>query len=291
MGELNLLPLQVYRNETTRWIGKCSCGERPFDCEVWSDVIQTAIPNPDSFLRDPLNFILSDTGIEEESKQPFDLFRLRIRRGFHWALALSANTLMDLANYRQRVARRDRIVKAYAERRGGVSWIVDSSKDPLQMFDLARYSSLKVRVIFLTRDVRGVAWSAIRSGRSDAAAESRSWSMLNGRILKLVEKLEPGSWMNLHYEDLCANPDETLARLFEFLDLTPETDSPQAESEGRHTIGGNEIRFKPLESFREDVAWVENLDGQDLAVIEKYAGKTARRLGYAMEKEPVGRVP
>ena len=41
LGELDQLPLQIFRDGVrTRWVGECSCGERPMDCSIWGEIIR-----------------------------------------------------------------------------------------------------------------------------------------------------------------------------------------------------------------------------------------------------------
>ncbi len=282
MGEIDLLPLQLFRKEQTRWVGLCSCGQRPEDCPVWGQVLRDLSSRYGTIVQEPLAFSVSDIGIEEETKAFLPTLTYKIKRMIRWGLAFSPLHQRGVFGpYRKWVERRENITRSFAKVLPA-KWLVDASKDPLQMIDLATYSALPVKVIFLSRDVRGVAWSAIKTGRATAKAESRSWAALNGRILRLLERLDTSSYMNLHYEDLCSDPDLTLRRIHDFLGIECDLLAPPDEMSKRHTIAGNKVRFAMLDSVREDTAWARNLTESDLNAIRQGAGQIARELGYSL---------
>ena len=284
MGEIDMLSLQQYRDHRTRWVGQCSCGARPHACEIWGQVLRLIEREHGVDLANrPFGWRLSDVGVEEEYgwRRPDAMLWYKAHRlvrtlsyGRH---GLRPTPFTPL--YRRWIHNRDFVVRHYARLRN-VEAVVDASKDPLQMRDIVAHSHLPYKILFLTRDVRGLAWSAVRKQRSSAAEEAADWSRLNARILRLLEGVPPAHWTQVRYEALCGDPAGELARIHDFLGIERQPLSPAQELARRHTIAGNKVRYQVLDEVREDTAWREHLSAGQLAEIDRVARPVALRLGY-----------
>lgn len=287
MGELNLLPLQLYRNgKNSRWTGKCSCGQRPLECPVWGAALNSVASSHKLELRSsPLKLRISDEGLAEEFgwKKPWAALDHRLRRGLR--RASQQNNLLSpiLSRYvfKPWAELRDTIYSSYAATRG-VEILIDASKDYLQMLDLYRFSKHRVKVLYITRDVRGHAWSSIRKKEATATNEAITWQRLNQNILDSLAHVAKEDWLHVKYEDLCSQTDETLAKIFDFVGTTNQQLSPEQELARRHTIAGNATRFRALDTIRQDEKWRENLTVDDILNIKKQAQSTAEALGYTI---------
>lgn len=83
----------------------------------------------------------------------------------------------------------------------------------------------------------------------------------------------------VRYESLCAEPETTLTRIFEFFGLDPmrvELDFRSVE----HHILGNSMRLGSSSDIRLDEKWRSQLTDADLNIFDRIAGKFNRRLGY-----------
>lgn len=302
VGELSLLPLQLARDESTRWLGQCSCGERPLDCEVWGRLLSDIETEEEvDFRLDPFSWRVSDVGMEEEFRTsapiraPISWFRNRIWRVMrYWQYLSPKGTRRLFSFYKPQVRwaiRRSKLASKLASLHD-VDAIIDASKDPLDMLDLYYYATVPVRVVFLTRDARGNAWSMLKrlkseGSRSDAIRPAaKEWNKVNGRIWRLFQRVDPRYRLHLRYEDICREPAAAMNQLFSFLDLEPVdvvTDSGNtgADAGSAHTIGGNKLRFtsEPLR-IREDTAWKNNLTSEELSTIDFVTGSLSRDLGY-----------
>jgi hypothetical protein len=283
VGEVDQLPLQIVRDGVrTRWVGLCSCNKRPEECDVWRAVYDGALSEMGIDLaKNPFAFALSDVGLAQEFglNRPLDYLKLvwhRVVRALPYRLVARFPGVFP---YRKWVHRRELVYRVIAEQRG-VSTIVDASKDALQMFDLLHYAELPVKVLFLTRDVRGNVWSAIRRKNASATLEAKNWVSVNRKIYSKLQRAPKSSWMHVKYEDLCGDTNATLDRILRFLEIDGLPVSPTEEQARRHTIAGNQVRFAALESIRHDLSWKENLSKAQMAEIRKIAGPMALALNY-----------
>jgi hypothetical protein len=284
MGEIDMLALQIYRDHKTRWVGQCSCEERPNVCPHWRAVIDD-IKKVHGFdlMNNPFRWRISDVGVEEEYGVRAPLAWLwykfhRLVRSYAYQNEVPRATPWD-STYQGWIENRDFVATSYAKNRD-VQAVVDASKDPLQMRDIAKYSKLPVKILFLTRDVRGLVWSAVKKKRLPALEEARSWTKLNKRTFNLLQGIDPSLWMQVKYEDLCADPEASLDQIHEFIGIPRASLAPLEEKARRHTIAGNRTRFRVLDEIREDLGWMENLDEADLRMIDREAGEMSTKLGY-----------
>jgi hypothetical protein len=162
----------------------------------------------------------------------------------------------------------------------GASCLIDNSKDPLGMRDLATYGPETVRVLFLTRDPRASVYSTVKMGKRSVEWAARDWAALNGRFVRLLGGVRREQWMHLKYEDLCGDARNVCERLCTFLGHPYDPGMLDLTRDDHHTIGGNKIRFRPLGEITEDLAWKRHLSAADLRVIERVTGDAARALGY-----------
>lgn len=302
IGELSLLSLQIARDETTRWVGQCSCGERPVKCSMWGQVLRE-IEQEESvnISQNPFSWRISDVGMEEEFRKsapvrvPLIWLRNRLWRVLRYAQYLSPAALGKLLSvYKPQAvwARNRSTLVSKLARVNDVSGVVDASKDPLDMLDVYRYSTVPVKIIFLTRDSRGNVWSILRRMKSmqtrasKIAAAANEWVIVNGRIWRLFQKIPSADRLHLKYEDLCRQPEVVMNELFKFVGLGPidvvsGTQSNEDDTGQGHTIGGNKIRFSSEKlNIREDTAWSENLNVDELEAIRKVTVALSQELGY-----------
>ena len=286
MGEVDLLPLQIFRDESTKWVGRCSCNKRPYDCEVWGKIISDIHSQFGvNIVKAPFSWRLSDVGTSEEFKHPG--LSESLRYGYHRLIRTAFYSISKKVPYpvdgvyKEWVSRRDYVAKKYAELYG-VEAVVDASKDQLNMRDIDNYSELEYKFIYLTRDVRGNVWSAIKRESVTAESEAKNWTRLNNRILKMLSYVDKDKYCHVRYEDLCADSEAEISNIHKFVGINYAPVESNAEFSKRHTIAGNKIRFREIESVRQDLAWMNKLSKDDLNTIRRIAGPTAERLGYKL---------
>jgi len=183
----------------------------------------------------------------------------------------------------------------------GARWVVDSSKLALRLKYVLRIPSLEVKVIRVVRDGRAVALSYTdewqfadaadpqqRGGGSgvrrptaarDLAEAVREWRRSNESADCLTAQLPESAWIQVRYEDLCANPRETLGRLCQFLGLDPGRIQMDFKSVPHHVVG-NGMRFDRSSQIRLDERWKTHLTPAGVRAFTEAAGHLNRRYGY-----------
>lgn len=285
VGELERFSLQFARADGKSFRGLCSCGLRPEACPMWSKVADAIEEEYGiNIVKDPFGFRVSNIGREAD-------FQYRSVR--HW-LQRKYSRMWRILGYGsgsqvlQHIASLSLVAEIWARNRffvvdtvrrvTGSKIIVDSSKDPVSMVDLYRLHQENMKVIFMTRDVRGNVRSLAKHGVSASAAASE-WSKTNRRVRKYLRHVASDDVTQIKYEDLCADPANEIGRLWDFLGCE-QTEFSQVQRKTWHTIAGNKTRFRDLEGVRADVAWQKDLSADDLRLIHRIAGPESRVLEY-----------
>ncbi len=183
----------------------------------------------------------------------------------------------------------------------GKGIIVDSSKIGIRLKYLLRIPEIDVRVIRVVRDGRGVALTYIDPYRfADASdpvlkgggtgqdrdkerlsitAAAHEWKRSNEEAEAILRVLPPEQWVQVHYEDLCLEPEKTLARLFRFIGADPEKMILDFRTVEHHVVG-NGMRLDSTSEILLDERWKTELDATQLKTFQAIAGKLNARLGY-----------
>ncbi len=160
----------------------------------------------------------------------------------------------------------------------GKEVLVDSSKSGVQLKYHLRNPRLDVKVIWLVRDGRGVALSIVRNQGSSLPQGARDWRRTNEEANEIVRRLDRSRWMQVRYEALCAEPERTLNRLWEFAGVAPRAleDCPAPE----YHVLGHRSRLHGAAPIRVNEKWRTDLSAGDLHTFESVAGSLNRELGY-----------
>lgn len=280
---------------------RCSCGQMIQTCVFWAKVSSTMASKGFTFdiTSAGTNFLASGS--------PYVRWLLR---PLHRGRALE--TLRDLAlslspHWREHVKctqRRNTVLIETLQELSGAQVIIDSSKIDLQLKYLLRNRALDVRVIRLIRDGRGVAltymnpsafadarYSHLRGGgggmpgpqpelpRASIRRAAHEWRRSNEAAECLVARLKRSQWMEVHYEELCTQPETTLRRICEFLELEPNKLVYDFRTVEQHIIG-NGMRFDTSSQLSPDERWREHLTEEDLRSFDATAGDLNRKYGY-----------
>ena len=137
--------------------------------------------------------------------------------------------------------------EVYATRVGKPRW---GDKSPPYAWKAPRIQRglPEARFVHLIRDGRDVALSLseVSWGPGGVEESARKWVRDMGRARRRASRLRPGTYMETRYEDLVVDPEPTLRRVAEFVDL-PWSDAMLAYHEGAEERMSEVIReFRPL---------------------------------------------
>lgn len=155
--------------------------------------------------------------------------------------------------------------------------LVDSSKSGVQLKYHLRNPRLDVKLIWLVRDGRGVARSIARNQRTSLEQGAYEWRRRNEEAGAIVRGLDPSRWIQVRYEALCAEPEQTLGRLWRFIGVAPERVNGAACE--LHVLGHGS-RLKGAAPIRLNERWRDELGAEDLRRFDGVAGTLSRELGY-----------
>ncbi len=258
----------------------CGCGERFSLCPFWSEVGQLAFGGWGAI----------DAGEIVRLQRRVDRNRYII---FMLLPALSPRYRRELARY---VAILDRLYRAIQRVGGGV--VVDSSKHAATAFLLRRVPSVRLRIVHLVRDSRGVAFSLSKRVlrpesvdeetymfRSSSWRSGIEWLVFNG-LFHVIRVLGTPTTL-ARYESLVREPRVALNRI-----LTSEKGSVAGDElgfiDGRmvqldtdHTVAGNPMRFtRGSFELRVDDAWRTSMDRRDRRITTVLTWPLLAAYGY-----------
>ena len=231
----------------------CGCGVPFGRCPFWSEVGRVAFGGWDRI--DVDDIVSLQRSVDRNRYIIFMLFPF-----------LAPRYARRLRSYERTLSK---LFRAIAVGGGGV--VVDSSKHISTAFLLRRVPGLRVRVVHLVRDSRGVAFSLGKRVRRPEVREAEAfmhrrspwraaleWSVFNGLFHVLRWAGTPVA--RVRYEDLISEPAGTIGRF----GARPGGPSPEPTFiDGRtvtldvgHTVAGNPMRFSQGRTeLRLDEAW------------------------------------
>jgi hypothetical protein len=184
----------------------------------------------------------------------------------------------------------------------GKDVLVDSSKIGIRLKYLLRTPGIDIRVIRVIRDGRAVALTytdpagfadakdpTLKGGGSGDSRDhqrlpmeraAREWRRSNEEAEALLAQLRPDQWIAVRYEDLCANPEQELRRLFSFMGVDAAKPRPDFRRTNHHVVG-NGMRLDTTSEIRVDNRWKDVLGPGELQAFASVAGALNRGLGYA----------
>jgi len=292
VGELkatNLGDVECYR---------CSCGQLIRHCRFWARVSVALDAKGVSFdiANAGTHFQRAGSAYARRLLRPLHRGSLgeRLRDAALWLSPTWCGHLPD-------IQRRNAALVETLTETTGARIVVDSSKVGLRLKYLLRNPELDVVVIRLIRDGRAVALAYTnpaayadardpsrrgggsggdrRGERLTMAEAAREWRRSNEEAEHVLAGLGRSRWIEVRYEDVCADPPGTLNRIFGWLGVDPAQTSADFRSVEHHVLG-NGMRLDPTSEIRLDQRWKSVLSPADLRVFDSVAGKLNRRYGY-----------
>ena len=194
---------------------------------------------------------------------------------------------------------------AYAERQGKPRW---GDKTPAYMLSVQRIGRAlpEARFIHLIRDGRDVALSQSARALNEqppVAEQAARWVKRIGKSREQAAALVGARYVEARYEDLVRDPEPTLRRICEFIDLDFDPGmlsyheraaerlaemSGELRAEGGHAtqeagyrVANHEPTTKPPDPSKLD-KWRRAMTAADVAAYEEVAGEMLTDLGYEL---------
>ena len=260
---------------------RCACGERFLQCPFWSEVGERAFGGWDTALAHEV------AALQQRVDRTPRLLLLALGR---------------LAPAHRRAVRRylwliRQVYRAVLQVSGALV-VVDSTKRPSTAFLLAGDPEVRLRVVHVVRDPRGVlnSWSRQVALPKDAGPRAhlkvrpmrqvvRRWLTVNSMFEWLRRRGVPTE--RIRYEDLTVRPAEVMRRV---VALSPPASDDAlgflrpdgtVESFHSHAATGGRIRFSegPIQ-LRLDEAWRTELPARKQRLTRVLCGVLMRRYGY-----------
>lgn len=286
LGEINFLGKSIARNE------QCSCGELVQKCPVWGDVFsQIKREKGIDLLSQPYGMWQWDTWMDNANADFNQQTRLYLsarllRRAitklhyvpvFHKLFSLPPKLEKGIQNafYMYDLIRKLR----------SADIVVDSSKEVYKAISIYLKAPESVRLIFLSRDGRGVMYSRLYSGVRTEESPSyaiRQWRKYHAQSLPLIERWVDSRHVKyLRYEDLVASPDRVMEDVFHWLALECNEIPPMQRNKILHIAGGNDgTKAQFGNGVKLDERWKNGLSASELELFERLAGPLNKSLGY-----------
>ncbi len=262
----------------------CACGARLDDCELWGAVLKETE--------------LTDTSREKIVRASTSIFQRR-------QISSLIEVLFPGKGIVPEKILSTKIVEFYQSiaRQTGSGIVVDTSKTATLPLILCRLDEIDLRVVQLVRDSRGVAFSwtkkVVRTGVGKSSVSMRQFSPIHSAIRWtlshfIIPKLDKRGCpvLRIRYEDLVAQPRETLKEILDFSGEIPSFESLDfvtsnaVRLEPGHSLLGNPNRTErgwiPL---RMDDAWRTQMPTFSKLVTTALSFPLLLRFGYARKRQ------
>lgn len=275
LGEVTYLPWQIYR--TRHEIANvenqniCTCRNDFRHCPVWSEVIRRiSMQTGVEILKSPFAFRIAL--LQSQRYKKSHRFSLeRAKRGLLLALIkhdfARPTAGIFYAMNREVVINNWRMFDEVGNLQN-TQYVVDSTKSPERLWLLYQHRPKDTKAIILFRDVRAVAYSAVRRYNADPLIRAKGWVRIYNRIFNVLQAMPDLPVKIVHYEDLCSEPVKTRAGIANFLGLPDVSTMFPLDSTKYHLVAGNPMRYQESINLRYDDAWLTKLEGGIVNQIE-----------------------
>lgn len=267
---------------------ECSCGTPVGSCEFWGEV------------RRDLERRCPDLDLERLERTKYRV--TETWGALRYLFLPHRNTALgrDLEDLRAYLAELCRSIRAVS----GAQVVVDASKNPVFLSLLTETRGIRVTVVQLVRDSRGVAHSLrkkrLRAGtvgrvefmyRNGPLVASFLWSAANVMTERVGRRT--GRIYRVRYEDFVSDPRSTIATVLREVQPTSLGRPVHHVTDGSvrvgtdHLIGSNPNRSRRGDiELREDVAWKTEMGFTRRWLVTTLTCPLLRRYGYGIRTQP-----
>lgn len=264
----------------------CSCGEPARDCEFWGEVFER---------------LEARVGLDAAAAGELSRIRRRMTEGPAALLTLSPRRPAPLRRRLDRLKALARHSYRAAREVSGADVLVDASKNLAWGRLLIGTAGIRVRVLHLVRDSRGVVHSfgkaKRRRGSRDEGELMTRYGPVTTSLLWNVDNLlaerlgrQAEDYTRLRYRDFVRSPGGAAARVLQDGAGPPEAshvDGRSVEVGSQHILAGNPVRFEGGRiTLEEDVAWRDAMGREKRALVTALTAPLLRRYGYLGDGKP-----
>lgn len=256
LGEICNLPAIMNLN----W--KCGCGLNLSNCNFWKSVFSGL----DTERVEKMKFMTSLTPAKSKIEKIFQLLNPEITNAidkFH--AQIDCTLFHEILN------------------KTSSKWLVDSSKDFNRLLYLRNIKKLRIKIVYLFKDVRGYANSVKKPPRLETLNKknrngtpvwksSLRWLIINSICLYILFRIPEDNRIFVRYEDLASNPERELKRICRYLNLSFRNEMLEFSDKPYHIIGGNRMRFRKNQVIKLDEKWHQELTYKEKKVCSLIAG-------------------
>ncbi len=156
---------------------------------------------------------------------------------------------------------------------------LDSSKEPHRLKFFLQMPTLRIKVIHMIRDGRGVMNSYLTRSHWSPERSADEWRRSIVSEEHILDRLRPKQYIQLRYEDLCREMETHVGRVLAFMGLDPDRWDPNFNEHERHILG-NRMRMRKDVKVRLNEQWRNELTPEHLQMFERMAGDLNRKYGY-----------
>jgi hypothetical protein len=282
LGELNFIGKAIELREL------CSCGSTVRDCSEWKKIFIAILDNRRvDILKDPYKYRLWDARALRNRdcsyQTPFFMASVKLRGAYYDARSFLPPILRNYfplpKSFKDSIKNKLNLYETISNC-WGKKVIIDSSKNIREAIELYRARPDRMKLIFLTRDGRGIYLSERTSGSSRAKSIA-TWKKYYRRALWLMEKQLPSdTFFRLKYEDLARNPKTTTIALSKFLNVEYHPQMLNLGKNENHLVNGNDVRLQKDREIELDERWRKDLLGEELHYFNSKDNGLNMKLGY-----------
>ncbi len=257
----------------------CSCGNLITDCPFWANIkgklkskdISVDLRDFDIFIDHRRTY----SSMDRIYNHYFSVKQIDVIRDYFFSFNKKRTQwINDTINRGLSLA--EAITECYRK-----DCFLDTTKDLYRLKHLINKLKSRLKVLYITRDCRGVMNSLVRKENQSDHNAIQWWLNSNKSIKRILRNYcSNEQFLQIKYEDLCVNTSEKLREIFQFVGVSPEIPLYNSGDEHNHIIG-NAMRKNYNGEVRLDEKWKKELNIHQLSLFEKMAIDMNKRLGYS----------